>query len=896
MDFKTFVTERLAALTAGYNAIGTNAKKIDELPVQSILDPTSKMHVSRDGISESLQVQNIIDVISNKAYDRLISIGEISLVGNVITIPSNARAQINQIYYNTISDTIITVPYAATGLTRTDILVFNTSSLIVRVPGPETAGIAIRPNIPVNTVLVTEINVTDVAIGEPTVPVTVEDLMLKLDKGGYIGTAQDLDNDKLDKGDYTGDAGILDDRITTLEGAQGKENRFTGKSYALWSGTGLVYDVVYTSYYISDVLYPGGTVQRTLAASDPTNPRFDLIKVDATGVVVATGSPSASPEVPTADPNTELAISPVLVEAGATTPSGVSNEDVYKENAEWTAVSNNGTVNFNATANPFQGTKHIDCGAFTNGQYLKFTDNVLDQIADFDEIGILLNLKSTFSNSAKFSVRFYNGTTAISSIITIGSGSYNFDRTIINVYQVVIVPLSAFTFTSSSFDRIDIVMVGANSLGFRMDNIILYKGSGSSSPEQKAITSIITDSGIANATTKDDTFQFKGANGLLVSAIGKILTFTQSIQSDNNLTNALKSAYDNAVTNATNAANWISTNGANLLNHLSRTDNPHNVTSAQVGAPTGSGTSTGTNTGDETATSIITKIGDGTKINQSYLPSYVDDVLEYANLASFPATGEIGKIYVAIDSSKQYRWTGSAYLQITNGLIATTNDVPEGSSLYFTTARVLATVLTGISFSTGGAIVSTDSVLIAFGKIQKQINDLSTVYQVILTDVNFGSFVNGLTGKTTPIDADSISIVDSADSNKQKKVSLTNFKAYLKTYFDTLYSAGGSEPAQITITTTVSITTATLDSNSKGQSGKNVVIDNSTNAINITVNGGTAFVASYLKHGTGAITFVQGSGRTLVQVDGTAVLNGAVGSTATISSIGTKDYLRISNT
>ncbi|MDX6182587.1 DUF2460 domain-containing protein [Flavobacterium sp. Fl-77] len=103
------------------------------------------------------------------------------------------------------------------------------------------------------------------------------------------------------------------------------------------------------------------------------------------------------------------------------------------------------------------------------------------------------------------------------------------------------------------------------------------------------------------------------------------------------------------------------------------------------------------------------------------------------------------------------------------------------------------------------------------------------------------------------------------------------------------------EPLQITITTAVSITTDTLDANSKKQISKNVIINNGVNAINITVNGGTDFCASYLKHGSGAITFVQASGRTLIQVNATAILNGAVGSTATISSIGTTDYLRISN-
>jgi hypothetical protein len=103
------------------------------------------------------------------------------------------------------------------------------------------------------------------------------------------------------------------------------------------------------------------------------------------------------------------------------------------------------------------------------------------------------------------------------------------------------------------------------------------------------------------------------------------------------------------------------------------------------------------------------------------------------------------------------------------------------------------------------------------------------------------------------------------------------------------------DPSQITITTAVSITTDTVGNLGKTQKGKNVVVDNGVNAINITVNGGSDFLASYLKHGTGAITFVQGTGRTLALVDATAVFNGVVGSTATISSIGTKDYLRISN-
>lgn len=53
-------------------------------------------------------------------------------------------------------------------------------------------------------------------------------------------------------------------------------------------------------------------------------------------------------------------------------------------------------------------------------------------------------------------------------------------------------------------------------------------------------------------------------------------------------------------------------------------------------------------------------------IDAMYLPSFVDDVLEFANFASFPVTGQTGKIYLDIATTNQYRWTGTIYLQITN--------------------------------------------------------------------------------------------------------------------------------------------------------------------------------------------------------------------------------------
>lgn len=191
------------------------------------------------------------------------------------------------------------------------------------------------------------------------------------------------------------------------------------------------------------------------------------------------------------------------------------------------------------------------------------------------------------------------------------------------------------------------------------------------------------------------------------------------------------------------------------------------------------------------------------KIPSAQLPSYVDDVLEYANLSAFPTTGAGGVIYVALNTNKTYRWSGTAYVEIStsdvnsvNGLtgnisldtsnipeaankryvtdaqrtiltntsgtntgdktvfgrsgnitaqagdytadqvtnafnksVDTSDSITEGvSKLFFTAARAIASVLTGFTVSgTRTAIIATDTILSALGKVQKYLNDLSSV-------------------------------------------------------------------------------------------------------------------------------------------------------------------------
>jgi hypothetical protein len=64
------------------------------------------------------------------------------------------------------------------------------------------------------------------------------------------------------------------------------------------------------------------------------------------------------------------------------------------------------------------------------------------------------------------------------------------------------------------------------------------------------------------------------------------------------------------------------------------------------------------------ATNGVASLDEGGKVPASQLPSYVDDVLEFANFAAFPPEGESGKVYVAKNTNKTYRWSGSGYVLI----------------------------------------------------------------------------------------------------------------------------------------------------------------------------------------------------------------------------------------
>lgn len=154
---------------------------------------------------------------------------------------------------------------------------------------------------------------------------------------------------------------------------------------------------------------------------------------------------------------------------------------------------------------------------------------------------------------------------------------------------------------------------------------------------------------------------------------------------------------------------------------------------------------------DKAAVGVSIAQLDGTgKVPAAQLPSFVDDVMEYATQAAFPATGEAGKMYVALNNNKVYRWGGTAYVEI-NPSPGSTDAVPEGAvNKYFTDARAKAAVAGDIA-----AAVTTE-------KNERIVADTTERNERIAADIAVNDRVTTLGGNMVTNYATKQSVTDEA--------------------------------------------------------------------------------------------------------------------------------------
>lgn len=160
-------------------------------------------------------------------------------------------------------------------------------------------------------------------------------------------------------------------------------------------------------------------------------------------------------------------------------------------------------------------------------------------------------------------------------------------------------------------------------------------------------------------------------------------------------------------------------------------------------------------------------LADG-KVPAANLPSYVDDVLEYASISSFPSEGEEGKIYLAIDTNKQYRWSGTQYSEVSPTLaLGETSSTAfagnRGKALETAQATLAASVASAVnsvntlSSTVNGKAAQADVTALAVRvtSAENDIDDLETAIEDMATKSGDNTFSgnNTFTGDTTVYDA-----------------------------------------------------------------------------------------------------------------------------------------------
>lgn len=285
--------------------------------------------------------------------------------------------------------------------------------------------------------------------------------------------------------------------------------------------SGLTFQVGVCSYQIKGAAYLSPLTSVVLTAADPTNPRIDVIGVDVTGAVFTiAGTPAANPAQPVIDASTQLQLTFVTIDAGATTPTNVAAVSIYEEDTEWTsAVSAHFTAA--STSNPYRGTKDIEATAavLTNNVTLTKPAAGTVDLVGYNALVFYLRSKATWptggsgANAARtLSVYWRNGSTQKGLQVVVKSGVFGFDSSNISAYQQVSIPTSLFNANGLNVTTLVFQVsgnTGTSSIGFYIDGVSLQSGFGSA----VLPTTLMNWKGTWNVTTAYSPYDVVVLNG-----------------------------------------------------------------------------------------------------------------------------------------------------------------------------------------------------------------------------------------------------------------------------------------------------------------------------------------------------------------------------------------------
>lgn len=268
-----------------------------------------------------------------------------------------------------------------------------------------------------------------------------------------------------------------------------------------WTGN-LNFTVAKATYLIGGVQYSTTTdTNITLTAADATNPRIDAIVLTSSNTAIKVdGTASATPALPSVDPTTELLLTFVYVAANATTPTNVSDTDIYLENTEWTCTP---SAHFNCanTVSPISGTKDILGTAVvaTNNVTLVKPAAGTENLATYTNLVLTVKSTGIWPNAKSLSIYWLNGSTIVGNSVTLRDGSFGFSSANITNPQLLVIPANLFNTATNLVTTLEIQATGGgSSFGMHIDNIKLQGGITGIPPTQ---TNMVWRGAWSSATT-----------------------------------------------------------------------------------------------------------------------------------------------------------------------------------------------------------------------------------------------------------------------------------------------------------------------------------------------------------------------------------------------------------
>lgn len=215
----------------------------------------------------------------------------------------------------------------------------------------------------------------------------------------------------------------------------------------------------------------------------------------------------------------------------------------------------------------------------------------------------------------------------------------------------------------------------------------------------------------------------------------------------------------------------------------------------------------------------------------SQLPSYVDDVLEYANLTAFPETGEDGKIYVAEDTNLTYRWTGTQYIEISKSLaLGETSSTAYAGDKGKANREAIESLPDYIINSVGGLSTTATNATLAVTRVTKSGLNYGSPANV---NVVFNAASSSAAGLMSAADKAKLDGVASGAQVNDHLV-IQNAVTSTNSTYNLLYAFGGNN----TSSETNSVTKA--NGLTYNPSSKLLTVSGTVNAVTIVKNGGAA--------------------------------------------------------